>query len=48
MAGDTNNNQMESFNVNTLRAKEKVIQGIKRDDSIIPSGMQIHHDYRPH
>jgi len=49
VAGDMNNNQMESFNGNTLRAREKVIRGIKRDDSAILRGMQIHHNFiRPH
>jgi len=49
LAGDMNNNQMESFNGNTLRAREKVIRGIKRDDSAILRGMQIHHNFiRPH
>jgi len=49
LAGDMNNNQMESFNGNTLRAREKVIRGIKRDDSAILKGMQIHHNFiRPH
>ncbi|MDE0091313.1 MAG: hypothetical protein OXP12_08225, partial [Thaumarchaeota archaeon] len=48
MAGDTNNNQTKSFNVNTLRAKERVIQGIKRDGSIILRGLQTHHNHRPH
>ena len=44
-----NNNQMESFNSNTLRAREKVVRGIKKDDSAIITGMQIHHNYiRPH
>ncbi len=49
MAGDTNNNQMESFNGNTLRAREKVICGIKKNDSAILKWMQLHHNYiRPH
>jgi len=49
LAGDMNNNQMESFNGNTLRAREKVIRGIKRDDSAVLKGMQIHHNFiRPH
>jgi len=49
LAGDMNNNQMESFNGNTLRMREKVVRGIKRDDSAILRGMQIHHNYiRPH
>ena len=47
--GDMNNNQMESFNGNTLRAREKVVRGIKKEDSAILTGMQIHHNYiRPH
>ena len=46
---DMNNNQMESFNGNTLRAREKVVRGIKKPDSAIISGMQIHHNFiRPH
>ena len=49
MAGDINNNQMESFNGNTIKAREKVIRGIKKEDSAIFKGMQIHHNYiRPH
>lgn len=47
MAGDTSNNRVESFGIDTLGAKEKVVQGIRSDDSIIPGGMQIHHNYRP-
>ncbi len=49
MKNDRNNNQMESFNSNTLRMREKVVRGIKKTDSAIISGMQIHHNYiRPH
>ncbi len=49
LSGDMNNNQMESFNSNTLRMREKVTRGIKKDDSAILKGMQIHHNYiRPH
>ena len=49
LSGDMNNNQMESFNGNTLRMREKVFRGIKKDDSAIFKGMQIHHNYiRPH
>ena len=33
MAVNTNNNQMESFNGNTVRHREKVVWGIKKDDS---------------
>lgn len=44
-----NNNQMESFNGNTLRMREKVVRGIKNIDSPIITGIQIHHNYiRPH
>ena len=45
MAGYTNNNQMESFNGNTLRAREKVTRNVKRDDSVVLSGMRIHHNF---
>ncbi len=49
IAGDMNNNQTEYLIGNTLRASEKVIRGIKKDDSAILRGMQIHHNYiRPH
>ncbi len=49
LSGDMNNNQIESFNSNTLRAREKVVRGIKKDDSAILKGMQIHHNFiRPH
>ena len=49
MAGDTNNNQMESFNGNTLRAREKVARSVKSDDSVIIPGVRIHHNFiRPH
>ena len=45
MSGDTNNNQMESFNGNTLRAREKVTRNVKREDSAVLSGMRIHHNF---
>ena len=49
MTGDTNNNQMESFNGNTLRLREEATRGIKKDDSPVFKGMQIHHNFiRPH
>ena len=49
MDGDVNNNQMESFNGNTVRQREKVMRGIKKDDSAVLKGMQIHHNFtRPH
>ena len=49
MDGDMNNNQMESFNGNTLRHREKVVRGLKREDSAILSGLRIYYNYiRPH
>ena len=49
MAGDMNNNQMEAFNGNTVRLREHPMRGIKKSDSPIFKGMQIHHNYiRPH
>ena len=49
MAGDTNNNQMESFNGNTVRHREKVVRGLKTDDSAILAGLRIYHNHvRPH
>ena len=40
-----NNNKMESFNGNTLQAREKVVRGIKRTDSPTIAGMRIHHNF---
>ena len=49
MAGDTNNNQMESLNGNTVRHREKVVRGLKKKDSVILSGLRIYHSHiRPH
>ena len=49
MAGSHNNNQMESFNCNTVRLREKVTKGLKRDDSVILTGMRTYHNhFRPH
>lgn len=49
MDGDPNNNQMESFNGNTLRMREKVTRGLKSEDSAILVGLQIYHNHvRPH
>ena len=49
MAGDVNNNQMESFNGNTIRHREKVTRGLKKEDSAILAGLQLYHNYvRPH
>lgn len=49
ISGDVHNNQMESFNGNTIRMREKVIRGLKKEDSAILSGLQIYHNHvRPH
>ena len=48
MAG-AHNNQMESFNSNTVRLREKVTRGLKRDDSMILTGIRTYHNHlRPH
>ena len=47
--GIHHNNQMESFNENTLRLREKVLRGLKKDDSGILDGLRIYHNFmRPH
>ena len=48
MAGDTNNNQMESFNGNTVRHREKVVRGLKTDDSAILSGLRLYYNVLQH
>ena len=43
-----NNNKMERFN-GEFRDREKVMRGIKKEDSVIFDGYQIYHNYiRPH
>ncbi len=47
--GIHHNNQMESFNGNTIRLREDVIRGLKKDNSPILSGLRIYHNHvRPH
>ncbi len=47
--GVHHNNQMESFNGATLRHREKVCRGLKKDDSAIISGLRLYHNFvRPH
>jgi transposase-like protein len=47
--GDKGNQKMESFNGNTVRAREKTMRSLKREDTPILTGMQIYHNYvRPH
>lgn len=43
-----NNNRMERFN-GEVRDREKVMRGLKKDDTPILKGYQIFHNYlRPH
>ena len=49
MAGDMNNNQMESFNGNTVRQREKTTRGLKREDSSTMTGLRLYYNsVRPH
>ena len=43
--GIHHNNQMESFNGNTIRHREKVARGLKKEDSAILTGLQLYHNY---
>ena len=45
MDGDLNNNLMESFNGNTIRMREKVVRGLKKEDSAMLAGLQTHHNH---
>ena len=48
MANDRNNNKMERLN-GEFRDREKVVRGIKKEDTAIIDGYQIYHNYvRPH
>ena len=48
LSGDMNNNKQERFN-GEIRDREKVMRGLKKDDTPILHGMQIFHNYvRPH
>ena len=47
--GEHHNNQMESFNGATIRHREKVCRGLKKEDSAILTGLQLYHNFvRPH
>jgi transposase-like protein len=47
--GERGNEKMESFNGNTVRAREKTMRSLKREDTPILTGMQIYHNHvRPH
>lgn len=48
LQGDMNNNKMERLN-GEFRDREKVVRGIKKEDSVIIDGYQLYHNYiRPH
>ena len=48
LRGDHNNNKMERMN-GEVRDREKVLRGLKKDDSAMLSGYQLFHNYvRPH
>jgi transposase-like protein len=48
LQGDMNNNKMERLN-GEFRDREKVVRGLKKDDSPLIDGYQIYHNYvRPH
>ena len=44
MAGDMNNNQMESFNGNTVRLREEATRGLKSEDSAILTGLRLYYN----
>ena len=49
LSGDMNNSQMESFNGATVRHREKIVHGLKKEDSAILTGLRIYHNHvRPH
>jgi hypothetical protein len=48
LKGDKNNNKMERLN-GEIRDREKVMRGLKIDDTPILRGYQLYHNYiRPH
>ena len=48
LRGDHNNNKMERMN-GEVRDREKVLRGLKKEDSAMLSGYQLFHNYvRPH
>jgi len=48
LTGDMNNNKMERMN-GEFRDREKVMRGVKKNDSVIFDGYQLYHNYvRPH
>jgi hypothetical protein len=48
MDGKVHNNKMERMN-GELRDREKVVRGVKKDDSPLLDGLRIYHNFvRPH
>jgi transposase-like protein len=48
MAGDMNNQKMERMN-GEIRDREKVVRGVKKEDSPLIEGLRIYHNFvRPH
>ena len=48
LQGDMNNNRMERLN-GEFQDRKKVARGVKKEDSVIFDGCQLHHNYvRPH
>lgn len=48
LRGDHNNNKMERMN-GEVRDREKVMRGLKKDDTAVLKGYQLYHNYiRPH
>lgn len=46
---DTRDNQMVSFNWNTVRHREKMVRGLKKEDSAILTRLRLYHNHvRPH
>ena len=45
MVGDTNSSQMESFNRNAVRHREKVIRGLDKDNTAILAGLRLYHNH---
>ena len=45
MAGDMNNNPIESFNGNTVRLREEAARGLKKEDSPTLSGLRVYYNY---
>jgi hypothetical protein len=48
MSGKVHNNKMERMN-GEIRDRERVVRGVKKEDSPLIKGLQIYHNYiRPH